>query len=36
LGHNNVQTTQHYVHLEVDAQRAALDKLSDLEQKKKN
>lgn len=36
LGHSNVQTTQRYAHLQVDAQRAALDKLSDLVQKKKN
>ena len=28
LGHANVQTTQRYAHLQVDAQRAALDKLS--------
>lgn len=30
LGHSNVQTTQRYAHLQVDAQRAALDKLSNL------
>jgi integrase len=30
LGHSNVSTTQRYAHLQVDAQRAALDKLSDL------
>jgi integrase len=30
LGHSNVQTTQRYAHLQVDAQRAALDKLSAL------
>lgn len=30
LGHSNVQTTQRYAHLQVDAQRAALGKLSDL------
>lgn len=30
LGHSNVQTTQRYAHLQVDAQRAALDKLSKL------
>lgn len=33
LGHSNVQTTQRYAHLQVDAQRAALGKLSDLVQK---
>lgn len=33
LGHSNVQTTQRYAHLQVDAQRAALDKLSALVQK---
>lgn len=32
LGHSNVQTTQRYAHLQVDAQRAALDKLSALVQ----
>ena len=30
LGHANVQTTQRYAHLQVDAQRMALDKLSAL------
>lgn len=30
LGHSNVQTTQRYAHLQVDAQRAALDKLGKL------
>ncbi|UMR29218.1 site-specific integrase [Massilia sp. MB5] len=30
LGHANVQTTQRYAHLQVEAQRAALDKLSSL------
>ncbi|MDN2713780.1 tyrosine-type recombinase/integrase [Janthinobacterium sp. SUN120] len=35
LGHSNVQTTQRYAHLQVDAQRAALDKLSVLVQNKK-
>lgn len=30
LGHSNVQTTQRYAHLQVDAQRSALGKLSDL------
>ena len=30
LGHSNIQTTQRYAHLQVDAQRAALDKLSSL------
>lgn len=30
LGHTNVQTTQRYAHLQVDAQRNALDKLSEL------
>ncbi len=30
LGHANVQTTQRYAHLQVDAQRLALDKLSAL------
>lgn len=34
LGHSNVQTTQHYAHLQVAAQRAALSKLSELVQKK--
>ena len=34
LGHSNVQTTQRYAHLQIDAQRAALDKLSALVQKK--
>lgn len=34
LGHSNVQTTQRYAHLQVDAQRAALGKLSKLVQKK--
>lgn len=34
LGHANVQTTQRYAHLQVDAQRAALDKLSKLVVKK--
>lgn len=32
LGHANVQTTQRYAHLQVDAQRIALDKLSNLVQ----
>lgn len=30
LGHSNVQTTQRYSHLQVDAQRVALGKLGDL------
>ncbi len=30
LGHSNIQTTQRYAHLQVDAQRAALGKLSKL------
>ncbi|WP_229262359.1 tyrosine-type recombinase/integrase [Duganella guangzhouensis] len=30
LGHANVQTNQRYAHLQVEAQRAALDKLSEL------
>jgi len=30
LGHANIQTTQRYAHLQVDAQRTALDKLSKL------
>jgi integrase len=30
LGHSTVQTTQRYSHLQVDAQRQALNKLSDL------
>lgn len=30
LGHSNVQTTQRYAHLQVDAQRAALEKLGAL------
>lgn len=30
LGHTNVQTTQRYAHLQIDAQRLALDKLSQL------
>ena len=30
LGHAYVQTTQRYAHLQVDAQRLALDKLSAL------
>lgn len=30
LGHSNVQTTQRYSHLQVDAQRAALGKLGDI------
>ncbi|PMQ15843.1 site-specific integrase [Janthinobacterium sp. AD80] len=34
LGHSNVQTTQRYAHLQIDAQRAVLDKLSALVQKK--
>ena len=34
LGHSNVQTTQRYAHLQIDAQRAALDKLSAIVQKK--
>ncbi|MDQ1921287.1 tyrosine-type recombinase/integrase [Massilia pseudoviolaceinigra] len=34
LGNSNVQTTQRYAHLQVDAQRAALDKLSSLVQGK--
>lgn len=33
LGHTNVQTTQRYAHLQVDAQRTALDKLGELVQK---
>ena len=28
LGHANIQTTQRYAHLQVDAQREALNKLS--------
>jgi integrase len=32
LGHSNVQTTQRYAHLQVEQQRAALSKLSDLVQ----
>jgi integrase len=32
LGHSTVQTTQRYAHLQVDAQRAALGKLSELVQ----
>lgn len=32
LGHSNVATTQRYAHLQVDAQRAALGKLSSLVQ----
>ncbi|MES2262174.1 MAG: site-specific integrase [Pseudomonadota bacterium] len=32
LGHSSVQTTQRYAHLQVDAQRAALSKLSELVQ----
>ena len=35
LGHSNVQTTQRYAHLQVDAQRVALDKMSALVQAKK-
>lgn len=35
LGHSNVQTTQRYAHLQVDAQRVALHKLSALLQAKK-
>jgi integrase len=35
LGHGNVQTAQRYAHLQVDAQRAALGKLSDLVQETK-
>lgn len=34
LGHSNIQTTQRYAHLQVDAQRAALGKLSKLVQAK--
>ena len=34
LGHSNVQTTQRYAHLQIDAQRAALSKLSKLVQAK--
>ncbi|MFA9218129.1 MAG: tyrosine-type recombinase/integrase [Sphingomonadaceae bacterium] len=30
LGHANIQTTQRYAHLQLDAQRAALGKLSNL------
>lgn len=30
LGHSTIQTTQRYSHLQVDAQRAALEKLGDL------
>lgn len=30
LGHSNVQTTQRYAHLQVDAQRAALEKIGSL------
>lgn len=33
LGHSNVQTTQRYAHLQVDAQRAALQKIGDLAHK---
>jgi integrase len=33
LGHSTVQTTQRYAHLQVDAQRAALEKLSALAHK---
>lgn len=32
LGHSSVQTTQRYAHLQVDAQRAALEKLGTLAQ----
>ncbi|TNC78314.1 site-specific integrase [Janthinobacterium lividum] len=32
LGHTNIRTTQRYAHLQVDAQRTALDKLSNLVQ----
>ena len=34
LGHSTVQTTQRYAHLQVDAQRAALEKLGALTHKK--
>jgi site-specific recombinase XerD len=34
LGHSNVQTTQRYAHRQIDAQRAALSKLSKLVQAK--
>jgi site-specific recombinase XerD len=30
LGHSTVQTTQRYIHLQVDAQRQALQKLGNL------
>ena len=30
LGHSTIRTTQRYAHLQVDAQRTALDKLSNL------
>lgn len=33
LGHSTVQTTQRYAHLQVDAQRAALDKIGKLSMK---
>lgn len=33
LGHSNVSTTQRYAHLQVDAQRAALQKIGDLARK---
>mgnify|MGYP000365285060 CR=1 FL=1 len=33
LGHSTVQTTQRYAHLQVDAQRAALEKLGELAHK---
>lgn len=32
LGHSSIRTTQRYAHLQVDAQRTALDKLSNLAQ----
>lgn len=32
LGHSNVQTTQRYAHLQIEQQRAALNKLSELVQ----
>ena len=32
LGHSTIRTTQRYAHLQVDAQRTALDKLSNLVQ----
>ncbi len=30
LGHSNIATTQRYAHLQVDAQRAALEKIGNL------